>query len=215
MRKEERNKLLNIIIKQFISYVTNYLHLKPAHSHVLYIDESGFSLSLRRFFGRSPVGKRANLKVRAIRSQNLSLIATVSKEKVWSTKVHEGSVNQHVFSEYLIQLFVDLQMSGISKALLIMDNVRFHKTEYIMDLVAETSHSILFLPPYSPFLNPIEELFNQWKIMVRNKKPTTKNELIEAIQACPSDITQNQCQNYCNHAESYFLRCLNNENIEN
>ena len=124
---------------------------------------------MRRFFGRSAVGTRANLNVKSVRSKNITFIAAISSERVWSTKVHDGSVNEHIFSEYLIQLFCDLQYSGISKALLIMDNVRFHKTERILNLVAETNHSLLFLPPYSPFLNPIEELFNQIKILVRKE----------------------------------------------
>ena len=170
---------------------------------------------MRRFFGRSAIGTRANLRVKSVRSQNLTLIAAMSSQKVWTTEVHEGSVNQHIFSEYLSHLFLDLQLSGIEKAVIIMDNVRFHKTDYILNLVAETDHTILFLPPYSPFLNPIEELFNQLKSMVKHKKPNSMNELINAIKACPNEVTINQCQNYCNHSESYFLRCLNNEIIEN
>ena len=139
----------------------------------------------------------------------------MSCSKIWSFKLQEGSVNANVFVEYLDQLFNDLTTSGISRCLLVMDNVRFHKTDVVMAKINSSGHKVLFLPPYSPFLNPIEEVFNQMKCIVKNTHPQNKQQLMDAIMNTPSYISPQQCLNYCNHAETYFTRCISSEIIEN
>lgn len=192
-----------------------YLQYRPEYSTIIFIDESGFSLSMRRSFGRSLVGTRANLRVKTIRAKNISLIAAISSEKVWTFHLENGSVNQDVFSLFLEKLFLELENYSIANALLIMDNVRFHKTDSIKRKIEESPHKVLFLPPYSPFLNPIEEFFHQLKSIVRNKNPTNQVELFQSIEDGPKDISSRQLQNYCNHAETYFIKCLDKQTISN
>jgi transposase len=62
-----------------------------------------------------------------------------------------------------------------------MDNVRFHRSEEVVTLTEAHDHFAVFLPPYSPFLNPIEALFNQWKQLIKRAQPTNENELYEAV----------------------------------
>jgi transposase len=60
-----------------------------------------------------------------------------------------------------------------------MDNVKFHHTVSIKEKILSKGHIVIYLPPYSPFLNPIENLFSQWKQLVRNSSPNNEDELIE------------------------------------
>ena len=186
------------------SYVLEFLNLKPQFPHIIFIDESGFSLSMRRSFGRAPLGIRENKVVSSIRSKNITLIASISCNKVWTFKVHEGSVNRDVFNQCLDQLFADFDLHGVPNSLIIMDNVKFHKTEVVTDKINNSRHKLLFLPPYSPFLNTIEELFNQIKCIVRNKDPKSKDELYNAIMDSPNEISPQQYPNFFNHPETYF-----------
>ena len=192
-----------------------YLQNKPVYSSVIYIDEAGFSLSMRRSFGRSLSGTKANLKVKSIRSKNITLIAAISAEKVWTFHLENGPVNQDIFYNYISKLFNDLTNDGVQRALLVMDNVRFHKTNLIAQLIESSSHKLLFLPPYSPFLNPIEEFFHQVKTIVRSKSPQNFDQLTSAIMESPNDVSANHLNNYVNHSESYFARCINMEEIDN
>ena len=92
-----------------------------------------------------------------------------------------------------------------------MDNVRFHKTNLIVEQIEASGHKILFLPPYSPFLNPIEELFHQVKSIVSHKVPSNQEQLMKCIMDSPDEIYAHKLLNYSNHVESYFTRCLNSE----
>jgi hypothetical protein len=94
-----------------------------------------------------------------------------------------------------------------------MDNVPFHHCPSIQSIIQAAGHTLLFLPPYSPFLNPIENLFAQWKNIVRTAKPNTMAELNTAITAGFNMIDSSSCANYFRHMESYISRCLRGEAI--
>jgi transposase len=72
---------------------------------------------------------------------------------------------------------------------------------------------IQFLPPYSPFLNPIENMFSQWKEGVRKINPQNEAQLLEYIDKKFEYITGIHCRNYYNHMLSYIPRCRDGEEI--
>lgn len=134
--------------------------------------------------------------------------------KICEFKLHQGGVNQNVFGDFLKSLFQTLSEKN-EKYILVMDNVAFHKTTDIKILIENSGHKLLLLPPYSPFLNPIEEVFNQLKSYVKRKSPKSHEELIKYIEESPSVITTENCQNYIKHSKSYFSACLNKNIINN
>ena len=83
---------------------------------------------------RTPIRKRC-LTVESIRSKNITLIAAISSQKVWTIHLENGSVKQKIFSIFLEKLFNDQTINGIQSALLIIDNVRFHKTNLIVERI--------------------------------------------------------------------------------
>lgn len=71
----------------------------------------------------------------------------------------------------------------------------------------------LYLPPYSPFLNPIEEFFSAWSWKVYVRQPLERATLLQAMDDAYDDISVDQCQAWIRHAKRFFPRCLNNDNI--
>ena len=102
----------------------------------------------------------------------------------------------------------------IHDAILVMDNVRFHHNSGVKALIEGAGHNLLFLPPHSPFLNPIENAFNQWKNLVKCSQPTNEAELLTSIHESWRAITTTQCRNYYDNMESFIPRCLRGEEID-
>ncbi|KAG0436621.1 hypothetical protein DMUE_4127 [Dictyocoela muelleri] len=124
-----------------------------------------------------------------------------------------SAYNPLSFEFFLIELFDILRAINVENAVFVMDNVSFHKSSLITNLVEYTQHSILYLPPYSPFLNPIENLFSQWKDLVRRSNCNSESELFDRISGSLNEIGSVQCQNYYLHMLKFLPRCSNKEII--
>ena len=74
-------------------------------------------------------------------------------------------------------------------AAFIMDNVRFYKVTAICSLIKQSGFELLYLPLYSPFLNPIENAFSKWKQYVRQAKPSNENDLVNLFSRVNNLIT--------------------------
>jgi transposase len=130
-------------------------------------------------------------------------------------EIQDKPYNSEDFAEFLNKLIHHLSLNGISGAYLIMDNVGFHKTDLVVNLIESHGHKATFLPPYSPFLNPIENLFNQWKNYIKRSEPQNEDQLYESVHNASKKITQENCAIYYKNMESYLSRCLNKEIIDN
>ena len=87
--------------------------------------------------------------------------------------------------------------------------------ESIKKQIDDASHGVLFLPAYSPFLNPIENLFNQLKFYVKQANPATVDEVFVALERASERVTAENCANYFRNMSTYLTRCLNKEYIAN
>jgi transposase len=180
------------------------------NGNVIFIDESGFQLTLRRGRGRSQKGKRSILIVPRTRTKNLSVIAGMSALGVEHFKVLDGNGNTAKFLHFLHELFQKLCNENRAHCILVMDNVRFHRVTEVGDVIRNAGHEVIYLPPYSPFLNPIENLFHQWKSIIRSRAPNTDAELLTSIHAVDS-ITQQNCASYVEHVFQNCVSCIAGE----
>jgi transposase len=139
----------------------------------------------------------------------------MNHESLFLFKIQDKAHNSEDYAEFLNKLIEYLNCEGIEGAYLIMDNVRFHKTELVRNLIQSHGHNAVFLPPYSPFLNPIENMFNQWKSLIKRSEPKTVDQLYELVHNTSQLITQQNCADYVENMERYIIRCLNREEIEN
>ncbi|KAI4471377.1 homeobox-like domain superfamily [Holotrichia oblita] len=98
--------------------------------------------------------------------------------------------NVEHFSEY------HFRDDNIVGAYLIMDNVRFHKNAEVLNLIQAHGHHAVFIPAYSPFLNPNEELFSQWKNYIKRSQSRNADELYQFIHRVSENITHEHCLDY-------------------
>jgi transposase len=178
--------------------------------NIIYLDETGFQISMRRQYGRAPAGQRAVQVVPAIKTTNRTVMAAMSKEGLIYYKGLEGPGDRVRMLQYLEELFVALDAAARERVILIMDNAAFHRCAEIEIRAAIESrgHELAFLPPYSPFFNPIEYMFSQWKSLVRRTAPRSEAELMNTIDSFTGVVTRDHCRNYCNHVVTNAVRCL-------
>ncbi|KAL3980184.1 protein O-mannose beta-1,4-N-acetylglucosaminyltransferase [Sarotherodon galilaeus] len=98
---------------------------------------------------------------------------------------------------------------------IIWDNVRFHRTNQIREWFTTNSDHFLnvCLPPYSPFLNPIEEFFSSWTWKVYDRQPYTRENLLRAMELACVDIPAEAFQGWIRHSRAFFPQCLARDNI--
>lgn len=188
----------------------------------LFLDEAGFNLQKRRRRGRNIIGQRAITEVPGQRGGNITLCAAMGMEGLVHRHAVLGSYNTQrllTFLEELKDILLDRQQHHPRLAhhmyVIIWDNVRFHKTHQIREWFTTNSDRFLnvCLPPYSPFLNPIEEFFSSWRWKVYDRQPYTRENLIRAMELACADIPVEAFQGWIRHSRAFFPRCLARDNI--
>ena len=150
------------------------------------MDESGFHVAMDRLRARAPRGERAYGKVPRNRGKNLTLIASMSLSGMGGTMVFEGSTDAEAFEVYVEHFLAPTLKEG---QVVVFDNLGAHKPRRIRELIEARGAEALFLPSYSPDLNPIEEAFSKIKAIVRKAGARTREALFEAIAQALSAIT--------------------------
>ena len=145
---------------------------------LVFVDEMGTHTSLAPFYGYSPRGQRAFFKVPRNRGTNTTLLASMSLEGMGPSMAVEGSTNKEVFEVYVEHFLAPTLKEG---QVVVMDNLSAHKGERARKLIEERGCQLLYLPPYSPDLNPIEEAFSKVKRLLRVIGARTEEALVEAI----------------------------------
>jgi transposase len=142
----------------------------------VYLDETGFDLTAWRTHGRALRGKRVYGQRSGNRRPRTSLIGALVKGKLTAPMVFSGTTNTILFNQWLEESLLPAIGSGMT---LIMDNAIFHKSQRTRELIRQAGCSILFLPPYSPELNPIEQT---WANLKRLRKITQEQSIYELIK---------------------------------
>jgi len=176
-------------------YAQKYLNEAPADRRsIIWIDECGFNLHVRRTCGRSRRGERASITVANGRGHNVSVCAAMSEEGFLHEKLRPGAYNAEEFCVYLRELFTILVQMGRRECWLILDNVPFHHRADVATCVHAHGHWLVFLPPYSPMLNPIESLFGKWKALIRGMEASmSQDALLRSMAIARAEISVADC----------------------
>lgn len=128
-------------------------------SKIVYIDESGVEEQIQRQYARSMRGKPIFAEIKGKRSRRSNIIAGLLNNQLIAPCVFSGYVNADCFNYWLEHhLLKELSPGHI----IIIDNASFHKSAKTRELIEKAQCRLIFLPPYSPDLNPIE---NRWAII--------------------------------------------------
>ncbi|KAI7790207.1 hypothetical protein IRJ41_018225 [Triplophysa rosa] len=207
----ERNSIRVKGLRQ--EYVQNILDMDgAAHPHeFIYIDEAGFNLSKSRRRGRNIIGQRAIVHVPGQRLENITLCAAISLQGLLHHHAKLGPYNtQHIltFLDALHDAVVQYRLEQ-PRFVVVWDYVSFHRATLVRDWF--TNHDqfqVVYLPSYSPFLNPIEEFFSAWRWCVYDRQPHARMPLLQAMEEACGDIEVRSIQGWIRHTRLYFPRCL-------
>ncbi len=154
----------------------------------IYVDEAGFNLTRTRRRGRNIIGHRAIVNVPGQRGGNITLCAAITQNGVLHHHAHMGPYNTALILTFLDQLHNITAANQIDhmQYIVVWDNVSFHRSALVQNWFQQHPHfTVLYLPPYSPFLNPIEEFFSAWRWKVYDLRLQAEVPLIQAMEeAC-------------------------------
>ncbi|KII69575.1 hypothetical protein RF11_01200 [Thelohanellus kitauei] len=169
---------------------------------------------MRTYHGRSKIGSPPIDVVQNLRSRNISICAAMNVNRMLLHKWHDWEFNRDKFGNYIDELPEKIRTLNIEQYTTVMNNVSLHHCEVISKQISEAGHTIVYLPPYSPFIHPIEYMFSKWKGEKRNKRSENSEELYQTITTASSLITSSDCSGYYSHIFRYINRCLRREIIE-
>ena len=157
---------------------------------------------MTRLYGRAPVGERLIDKAPHGHWQTTTLIAALGVQGVRCSTVVDGAVNGDVFEAFIEQVLVPQLRPG---DIVIMDNLSSHKRTRTGELIESAGAELVFLPPYSPDLNPIEMIFAKVKQLLRSLACRTRDALWEAMQSVLDQVSATDASNCFQHC-GYSLR---------
>lgn len=166
----------------------------------LYLDETGSCLNMTPLYGRSPEGERAYDQKPTYPSTTVSTVAILSEEGIKAQYTYTGSLNAKVFVLYLETFVLSTLENGQT---LIMDRHPVHRAKIVQNYLKQNNIKYLYLPAYSPELNPIEEAFSKIKQYIKKQKARTINELLRVLNKAFDIITNSDVKGYFNHAAEF------------
>ena len=151
-----------------------------------FVDESGVNLAMTRRFGRAPRGERVIGAVPQNYGAHLTMMAALSLHGIEAVMTIEGATDAEVFHAYAEQVLVPTLRPG---DIVVWDNLSAHKMTTIREVIEGRGAQLLYLPPYSPDLAPIEQAWSKIKTFLRAAKARTREALELAIQQALTTIT--------------------------
>lgn len=155
-------------------------------NQLVYLDESGSNIAMTRDYARSVSGERAHDKVPRNRGTVTTMIGAITLEGMTAMMTVEGGTSSEVFETFVGDVLVPTLEPG---DYVILDNLGAHKSKHALDLIRAAGATPVFLPPYSPELNPIELAWAKLKRLLRDAKARTREALYEAIARALDLIT--------------------------
>ena len=152
---------------------------------------------MARTHGRAPVGERLVASVPHGHRKTLSFIGCLSEDGMVAPYVLDGAVNAALFTAYVEQVLVPTLLPN---DIVIMDNLPVHKVPAVRRAIEAAGAQLLFLPPYSPDLNPIEMLFAKLKTLFRKADRRTIEEAWREVGSLLDRFSPDECAAYLRHA---------------
>ena len=171
---------------------------------LVFVDEMGINTSLSPLYAWAPKGRRAYCSVPRNRGKNTTLLSSMSLCGMGPSLAVDGPTDREVFEAYVERVLGPTLRAGQAVA---MDNLGAHKGARVRELIERRGCELLYLPPYSPDLNPIEEAFSKMKALLRKVAARTSESLIGAIGRALSAVKPEDAQGWFAHC-GYEVRRL-------
>ncbi len=163
---------------------------------MIFVDECGTHTSLAPLYAWAPRGERAYSKVPRNRGKNTTVLSSMSLTGMGPSLVVKGSTTARVFEAYVERVLAPTLCGG---QVVVMDNLTAHKGDRVRELIEGRGAELVYLPPYSPDFNPIEEAFSKIKRLVNKAESRSQKALVEAIGAALSAVTASDTRGFFEH----------------
>jgi transposase len=163
---------------------------------LVFVDEMGTNISLSPLYGWAKKGERAQCSVPRNRGKNTTLLSSMSMEGMGPSLAVEGATDSEVFETYVERVLAPTLPKG---KVVVMDNLSAHRGERVRELIEHRGCELLYLPPYSPDFNPIEEAFSKIKGLIRKAEARSREGLLEAIGAAISALSAKDARGFFEH----------------
>lgn len=162
-------------------------------SRLVFIDETWAKTNMTRRHGRAPRGQRLVAKAPQGRWRTLTFLAALRRDRIDAPCVIDGPINGQSFLAYVEQMLVPALKPG---DIVIIDNLGSHKGKAVRRVIRAAGAKLFYLPPYSPDLNPIEQVFAKLKTLLRKAAERTVEATWKRIGTLLACFTPQECANY-------------------
>lgn len=165
-------------------------------SRLVFIDETWATTNMTRLRGRSPVGERLIEKVPHGHWKTTTLIAALDRRGIRCATTVDGGIDGDFFVAFCVQVLAPKLAPG---DVVVMDNLSAHKVRGVREAIESAGASVLYLPPYSPDLNPIENAFSKIKQLLRSAGHRTMEKLWRDTQRIMDLISAQDAVGFFRH----------------
>jgi transposase len=166
---------------------------------LIFLDESGVTTSMTRLYARSLGGHRIHESTPGGHWKIMTILGAMSLRGMIATMTIEAATDAEIFLAYVEHVLCPALKPG---DVVVMDNLSSHKVSGVRKLIEAAGAEVLYLPPYSPDLNPIEKAWAKLKQLLRSVKARTKEALDQAIEEALKLIS-------ADNAQAWFRLCIN------
>lgn len=166
-------------------------------AHLVFIDETCTNTAMVRQRGRAARGERLIGYAPHGHWKTITFVAGLRNRGMTAPFVLEGAMNGPMFLAYVRQCLGPTLERG---DIVVMDNLPVHKVAGVEEAIEAAGATLLYLPPYSPDLNPIELAFSKLKAHLRKAAERTIPRLLRRIGRVVTDFSAQECSNFFRHA---------------
>lgn len=160
---------------------------------LVFIDETWAKTNMTRTHGRSLRCERLVAKVPHGRWRTLTFIAALRHDRITATVVFDQPINREMFTPYVEQALLPTLAPG---DVVVLDNLGSHKGKAVRQAIRKAGAHLLFLLPYSPDLNPIEQMFSKLKTLLRKADERSVDATWRRIGSLLDAFSPDECGNY-------------------
>ena len=162
-----------------------------------FFDEAGMNLAMTRTYGRAARGVRVEEGVPKNYGENISLMGVLSPTGLEAVMTVNGAVDTEVLKVYVTEVLADRLREG---DVIVMDNLKVHYSEAVVSAIVACGAKVIYLPPYSPDMNPIEKCWSKIKTALRAAKARTREAVEAALKEAMETVTEED-------ARAWFACC--------
>lgn len=166
-------------------------------SRLVFIDETWTKTNMAPLRGWAPLGQplgqRLIAKVPHGHWQTMTFLAALRHDRIDAPWLLDGPINGETFLAYVTDVLVP---TLAPRDVVVMDNLGSHKATAVRQAIRKAGATLVFLPKYSPDLNPIEQVFAKFKHLLRTACARTYETILAAIKQLLNEFKASECKNY-------------------